>query len=244
MRAVLAPAFLSLRDVMTFGESFRLGVRSSLGYVISTFLFGVLFGVAAASADFAHWQVVIMSAAVFSASAQFAALEFWIAPLPLATIALSVFLISTRNILLGMSMANHFDGHSVSRRAICLFILNDPGVVTSFGLKGDYDRLGFVTGYGCALMTSWLTSSLLGFSMAQYIPDQYVASMSFAGPLVMATMMVLFAKGSDAEPLPWVVSGLAALVLHELAFAPWVILPCAVSAGVVAALWVNRNSDD
>lgn len=221
---------------MTTHESLVLGIRSSGAYFISTFLFGVMFGIAASSAGVSDWQAMLMSASVFSASAQFASLEFWQSPLPLGTIALSVALVSSRNILLGMSMTHHFDGHSLTRRIIYLFILNDPGVVTSFRLDQRVDRLGYVTGYGIALMCSWLISSLIGLNIAQWFAQTDLGSLAFAGPLVMATMMMLFIKGSKANPLPWIVSGVAALVLFEIGAPNFLILILSVVFGVVAAI--------
>ena len=98
---------------MTTAQSALHGVRTSGDYFLSTFIFGVMFGIAASATGLENWQALLMSASVFTASGQFAALEFWQAPLPLGTIALSVFLVSTRNILLGMAMTYHFDGHSL-----------------------------------------------------------------------------------------------------------------------------------
>ncbi len=225
---------------MSTYQSLLLGLRSSGPYFISTFLFGVMFGIAAASAGIEHWQAMLMSASVFSASAQFASLEFWQSPLPLGTIALSVALVSSRNILLGMSMTHHFDGHSLRRRILWLFILNDPGVVTSFRVDERVDRLGYVTGYGIALMISWMSSSWLGLTVADWFAGANLNSLDFAGPLVMATMMVLFAKGSKSSPVPWVVSGIVALVLFEIGTANYLILVLSVLAGVVAAI-VHRQ---
>ena len=195
-----------------------------------------MFGIAAASAGVSEWHAMLMSASVFSASAQFASLEFWQSPLPLGTIALSVALVSSRNILLGMSMTHHFDGHSLGRRIIWLFILNDPGVVTSFKQHESVDRLGYVTGYGIALMCSWLSSSWLGLNVASWFTNANLSSLDFAGPLVMATMMMLFAKGSKSDPTPWIVSGVAALVLFETGAANYLILILSVVIGVAAAI--------
>ena len=181
-----------------------------------------------------------MSVSVFSASAQFASLEFWQSPLPLGTIALSVALVSSRNILLGMSMTHHFHGHSLRRRILWLFILNDPGVVTSFKVDEQVDRLGYVTGYGLALMASWLSSTWLGLTVANLFADANLSSLDFAGPLVMATMMMLFAKGSTSSPIPWVVSGVAALVLNEIGTADYLVLILSVVIGVAAAI-VHRQ---
>lgn len=221
---------------MSTFQSLLLGFRSSTAYFISTFLFGVMFGIAASAGGVSDGQALLMSATVFSASAQFASLEFWQSPLPLGTIALSVALVSSRNILLGMSMTHHFDGHSLGRRIVWLFILNDPGVVTSFKQDSSVDRLGYVTGYGLALMLSWMTSSWLGLNLSGWFAGANLSSLDFAGPLVMATMMMLFAKGSKSDPTPWIVSGLAALILYEAGVPNYLILILSVVIGVIAAI--------
>jgi predicted branched-subunit amino acid permease len=226
--------------VTTF-NSFKLGIMSSGSYVLSTFLFGVLFGIAAATAGISDWQAMLMSGSVFSASAQFVTLEFWQSPLPLGTIALSVFLVSTRNILLGMSMTYHFDGHSIGRRIVWLFILNDPGVITSFQLDKEVDRLGYVTGYGAALMVSWTLSTFVGLQLAEWFSQTDLGSLSFAGPLVMATMMMLFIKGSSGKSTPWIVSGVAALILLELGADDYWILIGSVIIGVVVSVIQERR---
>ncbi len=227
---------------MTTWQSAKHGILTSGDYFLSTFMFGVMFGIAASAVGIQDWQALLMSATSFTASGQFAALEFWQAPLPLGTIALSVFLVSTRNVLLGMSMTYHFDGHSLQRRIVWLFLLNDPGVVNSSRQADEVDRLGYVTGYGVSMMVSWLSSTLLGLNAAQLFASFDLGSVSFAGPLVMATMMMLFFKGSKSPPTPWIISGVAALVLLELGAANYLILLGSVLAGLIAAIVQVRRS--
>ena len=226
---------------MTTGQSALLGIRTSGDYFVSTFLFGVMFGIAAAAIGFDNWQALLMSASVFTASGQFAALEFWQAPLPFGTIALSVFLVSTRNILLGMAMTYHFDGHSLGRRIAWLFLLNDPGVVNSYRMAPEVDRLGYVTGYGVSMMTSWLCSTFIGLNAAHVFADLDLGAVDFAGPLVIATMMMLFFKGSNASPVPWLVSGLIALILFEFGAPDFAILLGSVLAGMIVAIVRERR---
>jgi len=221
-----------------------LGIRSSGDYFISTFLFGVMFGIAASAAELERWQALLMSATSFTASGQFAALEFWQVPLPYGTIALSVALVSSRNILLGMAMTHHFDGHSLKRRITFLFLLNDPGVVTSYRLGSSIDRLGYVTGYGISMMVSWLSSTLLGLSAANYFAALDLGSIDFAGPLVIATMMMLFAKGSSARTAPWIVSGITALILFELGTVSYLVLLISVVTGVLTSIIQERRRHD
>ena len=221
---------------MSTFQSFKLGIRCSGGYFISTFLFGLMFGIAAVSAGIEQWQSLLMSASVFSASAQFVSLEFWQSPLPLGTIALSVALVSSRNVLLGMSMTYHFDGHSLLRRVVWLVLLNDPGVVTALSLDKKVDRLGYVFGYGVSLMVSWVLSTWVGLNLAGWFAEANLGSLNFAGPMVMATMMILFVKGSGANALPWITSGVASLLLYELGSPNYLILLGSVSVGIIVAV--------
>lgn len=226
---------------MTTWQSAKHGIRVSSDYFISTFIFGVMFGITASAVGLEDWQALLMSAALFTASGQFVALEFWQAPLPLGTIALSVALVSTRLLLLGMAMTHHFDGHSMKRRVAWLYLLNDPGVVTSFREDEEVDRLGYVTGYGVSMMVSWLTSTWLGLSLASVFATLDLGAVDFAGPLVLATMMMLFAKSSKSRPTPWIVSGIAALILFELGAANTLILLLSVFAGMIAAIVQERR---
>jgi len=227
---------------MSTYQSLLLGIRSSGDYFISTFMFGVMFGIAASATGLSDWQALLMSASTFTASGQFAALEFWQSPLPYGTIALSVALVSSRNILLGMAMTHHFDGHSLKRRIVWLFLLNDPGVVTSYRLEANVDRLGYVTGYGIAIMASWLSSTWLGLSVANVFATLDLGAIDFAGPLVIATMMMLFIKGSKTRSTPWIVSSIVALMLFELEAANYLVLLVSVAAGVTAAVIQQRRS--
>ena len=229
---------------MTTSKSALHGIRTSGDYFVSTFLFGVLFGITAATAGLENWQALLMSATSFTASGQFAALEFWTAPLPLGTIALSVALVSSRNLLLGMSMTHHFDGHSLGRRIVWLALLNDPGVVNSFRMDAEIDRLGYVTGYGVSMMISWLLSTYIGLNVAHLFTSFDLGAIDFAGPLVIATMMMLFFKGSTSKPTPWIISGAVALVLFELGTPNYLILLGSVLVGMIVAIVQSRKEEE
>jgi predicted branched-subunit amino acid permease len=228
---------------MSTGKSAIHGIRTSADYFVSTFLFGVMFGIAAVAAGLENWQALLMCATSFTASGQFAALEFWSAPLPLGTIALSVALVSSRNLLLGMAMTHHFDGHSLGRRVVWLALLNDPGVVNSFRMDAEIDRLGYVTGYGISMMISWLLSTYIGLNVAHLFASFDLGAIDFAGPLVIATMMMLFFKGSTSKPAPWILSGVTAVILFEIGAENYLILLGSVLAGMIVAILQGRNEE-
>ena len=223
-------------------QSLVLGARDSVSFFVSTFLFGVLFGAAAAAAGISQWHALVMSGAVFSASAQFAALEFWQSPLPFFTIVLSVFLVSTRNLLLGMAMTHHLDGHSLCRRLLWLALLTDPGVVSTLRQQGAVEKLGYLTGYGLALLASWVLSTAIGYMAASHLTMVDTGTLRFAGPLVMATMLMLFARGNSRQLPSWVLAGGVAIALVEIGTQAWLILPLSVLAGALLTL-LREKSD-
>jgi len=219
-----------------FFTSCCIGVRESVPFCISTSLFGILFGVAAVASGFSIVMSLVMSGATFSATAQFAALQLWTHPLPLGAILLSVFLVSSRNILLGLSVSHHMDGNSLLARFLCLGLLSDPAVVMILRESRSINNLGYAFGYGVALWCSWMLSVWLGFTFSNLFVEANLNALSFAGPLVMTTMMMLFIKSGRGQVSCWAVSGLVAFAMALWGFQPYIILPTAVAAGVILVL--------
>ena len=67
--------------------------------------FGIAFGVAASAKGMAPEISIFMSFAICAGASQFALLDLWHAPLPLATLALTVLAVNARHILLGAALA-------------------------------------------------------------------------------------------------------------------------------------------
>ena len=109
-------------------------------------------------------------------------------------------------------------------------------------MDAEVDRLGYVTGYGVSLMVSWLCSTAVGLSAAGLFAGFDLGAVDFAGPLVIATMMMLFFKSSKAPPTSWVVSGVSALLLFEIGSPDYLILLGSVVVGMAVAMWQSRRS--
>src|ERR1700736_232757 len=67
--------------------------------------FGIALGVAASAQGVPAEISVFMSVAIFAGASQFAVLDLWHAPLPLATLGLTVLAVNARHILLGAVLA-------------------------------------------------------------------------------------------------------------------------------------------
>jgi uncharacterized integral membrane protein len=57
----------------------------------------------------------------------------------------------------------------------------------------------------------------------------------------MATMMILFVKGSGANALPWITSGVVSLILYELDWPNYLILLGSVLVGIAVAVVHERR---
>src|ERR1700730_12634351 len=86
--------------------------------------FGIAFGVAASAKSVPPEIAVLMSAGVFAGASQFAALDLWHAPLPLAMLALTVLAVNARHILLGVALAPWLLQVPVMRRLASLCFLS------------------------------------------------------------------------------------------------------------------------
>src|SRR5262245_34836613 len=84
--------------------------------------FGIAFGVAASAKGVPGEISLLMSIAIFAGASQFAALDLWHAPLPLAMLALTVLAVNARHILLGAVLAPWLLQIPLARRLAALLL--------------------------------------------------------------------------------------------------------------------------
>ena len=79
----------------------RAGLRDIAPIVVAAVPISLLFGAVAAAKGLSPSEVTVMSALVFAGGAQFAAIETWIHPAPVLTLAFATLLINARHVLMG-----------------------------------------------------------------------------------------------------------------------------------------------
>jgi len=218
-----------------FRQSFVCGAQSVAGFSVSTLLFGAMFGIAATGVGLTQFEALLMSGLVFTASAQFAGLELWQHPLPLSAIMISTVLISCRHVLLGLALVPHIRQGSALTRLSVMTMLTDPGAIMTIklGRANDrvIDRIGYFIGAGMILYLSWMVGTFIGLTFTNLFSADQLAALRFSGILVMATMMVLFAKGEESQSLPWIISAVCAAVFSSVGLHPYLIMPVSVVIG-------------
>lgn len=217
------------------------GVRATAGFAIGAFMFGLVFGSASFALGMPEHQAMLMSASAFAGAAQFAALPFWSHPMPWLAMGLSVALVSTRNILMGLSLASEFRKAPWPLRLLAICTLVDASWALAMKQKGRADLTAFYCGSSLTLYVSWLIGVAIGIALPELLDPVTVAAIGFGGVIFLFLVLVMLARSNIGPRLPWLVSGGVAIALSFVA-PPHVVLLGAVGAGAGSALFLKRPS--
>src|SRR5262249_48321484 len=127
--------------------------------------FGIAFGVAASAKGVPGEISLLMSIVIFAGASQFAVLDLWHAPLPLATLALTVLAVNARHILLGAVLAPWLLQVPIVRRLAALLLLSDANFAHAMSARdrGETDA-GILFGSGLTMWIMGTVSTAMGGS--------------------------------------------------------------------------------
>ena len=151
-------------------QEMRRGVNACLPICVSVAVYGVAFGVLAVQAGLEVWMVALMSGAVYAGASQFAALQFWHAPLAVGTIILAVFVINLRLVLITGSLASTFRDVPPGRALAAMFFAADENWALTMAEAGrGHAGPAFYLGTGLVLYVTWFCSTLAGAAAGSVI---------------------------------------------------------------------------
>jgi predicted branched-subunit amino acid permease len=134
--------------------------------------FGIAFGVAASAKGISPEISVFMSVAIFAGASQFAVLDLWYAPLPLATLALTVLAVNARHILLGAALAPWLLQVPIVRRLAALLLLTDANFAYAMSARDRKETdAGILFGSGLTIWIMWIVSTAIGALTGSLLGD-------------------------------------------------------------------------
>ncbi len=219
------------------------GLRALAGLAVFLIPFGIAFGAAAVESGVPAIQAVTMSLLVFSAAAQFAALQLW-ADGTLVSLLLVVLAVSTRHILLGASLSPWLNQIGRSKRLASLVVLSDPNFAdSSAAFERDERDIGRLVGGGTALWLSWVTGTAIGAFAGAGFGDLErlgidVLMASYFAAMILARWLERWQGRMTA--LPALAAAGVALIGLELLPAGWNIVAAALAGGAVGGLVHGR----
>jgi 4-azaleucine resistance transporter AzlC len=213
-----------------------LGARRCLPLAVSVFAYGLVFGVLARQSGLSLWEVLLMSALVYSGTAQLLVLSVWMYPLPVGAILLTTLIVSLRNLLMGTALSPWFSQLRRWQAALALFFLADENWALTMDefARGGKDA-AFLLGSGLALYVSWLGSTLLGRIVSGIVPDPARFGLDFAFTAVFLALLVGLWKGKG-DLLPWIVAVAVSLITARLLPDKWYILCGALAGSLVGVV--------
>ena len=198
------------------------------------FPFGVAFGVAASAKALPAGIAVFMSAAVFAGASQFAALDLWIAPLPLAMLAVTVLAVNGRHILLGAALAPWLLQLPIGRRLLALLSHR-----FEFRLRGVCPREWGARRRHPARQRIGAVDRLDRRNRARIYGGASLGDLSrFGFDAVMVTYFAAVIVGQwsgSADLIPWAVAAAVALICAHMLPPGWHIIAGALAGGIMGA---------
>lgn len=191
--------------------------RDMVGALVATLVFGVAYGAAAAAAGFSPAFAGATSAVVFAGTAQYAALELWQSPLPVAAILITVVAINARHLALGATLDAVLAGRPAFERYAALFFLSEANWAAAQQARRR-GRTGFahlLLG-GVLLWLAWLAGTLVGAVTARSAGDLERLGADTIMPAFFVCALLALARDRaqvSAAAVAAIVAGLGSLVI-------------------------------
>lgn len=202
-----------------------------------TLAFGMAFGALCAQKHFSLAEVEVMMAVVYGGLSQFVAVQSWpdtLTPSSIATLALLTLTVNIRFMLMSATLRPWFGTLPAWQAYPAMLLVTDGGWLAAMRYR-DHGGANawFYVGGGIVLYVVWLFSAIPGFLLAEQLTDPRKYGVDLVMPAFYAAMLVPAWKG-PRRAIPWVVSGVVALVVHWLVPGWWFIIAGALSGAISA----------
>jgi 4-azaleucine resistance transporter AzlC len=204
-------------------------------------VYALVFGALAGERGLSWLQATLMSMAVYSGSAQLAALQVWSTQAgAVAALAVTVLAINARYVLYGAAIQPWLSQASRGQAYLSLFVLGDGSWALAMKeYAAGYRDAGYILGGGLAGFFPWVGGTLAGQLMANAIPDPRSWGLDFMLPAFAAAIGYSLWRGK-ADVLPLLGAVAVAVTMHLAAPSGWTIVLAGLAAGLVGALRHGR----
>jgi len=225
-------------------SGFLRGFKRAQPLAVGTFAYGIAFGLLAREAGLAPLEAVLMSATVYSGSAQLAAVsqlgpEARAAGIGFGAIVATILLLNARYVLYGATLRPWLGALPAWKSYPSLFVLGDGNWILAMRAWDEGERdAAFVIGSGAAMFTPWLAGTLTGSFAGTLLADPARFGLDFLLVSFSAAMGVaMFRSRSDL----WTVGVALAAALGINAVAPggWTIVGAGLAGGLAA--WLRAS---
>jgi predicted branched-subunit amino acid permease len=211
------------------------GVRLGLPLAGSGFIYGLAFATLALQIGLSPVEALLMSALVFSGTAQIAIVQIWATlPGPLAA-ALIVMIANVRYVLMSASLRPWLAPLPSYKAMLTLSVLVDSAYAIGMRHRADGDGdVGVMFGASLASYFGWVTGTGLGYLLGRMISDPRAIGLDFVVIAFCAAAAMQMSKNLR-DYWPAVAAVAAVLVVERIAPGPWAVIAAGLTAAAVAA---------
>ena len=206
-------------------------------------VFGLAFGLAATQVGLDNPSIIAMSALVFAGASQFAALELWGAEIAVIPLAVTIFAINARHLLMGATLypwLRHLP--PVKRYGVMLFATDANWAMSMQAFSRGEPAMGLLFGGGIAIWLFWILGTWLGIYFGSAIQDP----VSLGLDMVMGCFLLTMVLGGEKNLriiIIWIVAAAASLLAYWYLPANSHVVIGALAGGILGALWMGKSSD-
>ena len=214
----------------------RKGFVIALPFGASSVLYGLGFGVLAAQVGLSVLEAVVMSAAVFSGTAQIAILQAWSSSQALLALFATVMVVNSRYILMSAALRPWLGAVSRWRVTAALLILVDGTFAIGMREKsrGETDA-GVMFGASLISYLGWVVGTAMGHSVGALLPDPRVVALDFLVIAFCASAAALMWKPA-IDPWPPLAAAVAALTVQYFVPGAWAVVAAGIAGASIAAV--------
>ena len=219
---------------MSIASEIRAGLADIAAPALASIPIALLFGAIATSKGMSPLEVFLMSALVFAGGAQFAAIEQWAQPVPIAALAFGTLLINSRHILMGASLAPKTLAFSTAQRFLGFFAMADENWALSERRAGRTTLTpAYYFGMTVFFYLNFQVWATLGAVIGPLMGDPARFGADFAFTALFIALIAGFWNGR-VTAVTIIASGVVSALVKVTFGAPWHV-PAGALAGIAAA---------
>lgn len=215
-------------------DGFMRGVRIGLPIGGSGFIYGLAFGSMAGGQGLSALESMVMSALVYSGTAQIAIVQIWGTAPALLPVVLIVFVANIRYVLMGAALRPWLGGLAAWKSHLALFFMVDGAFALATRAKADGDQdVGLLLGAGIASYIGWVTATGLGHLSGQLLADPRALALDFVVIAFCASTAAVMMRGL-IDVWPPAAAAAVVIAVDRISPGPWAIVAAGLAAAVVA----------
>jgi 4-azaleucine resistance transporter AzlC len=212
----------------------RDGLRDIAPAAVAAIPIGALFGALAVAKGLSPAETSLMSLLVFAGGAQFAAVEIWRFPAPIAVLTFSTLLINARHVLMGASLSPKARALTPWQKALGFSVMADENwaMMERRALQKPLTA-SYVLAMAFIFWLNWQAWTLVGALAGSLLGDPRAVGADFAFSALFIGLIASFWRGLPTG-LTVAAAALAAAGAYVTVGAPWHVAAGAI-AGIIAA---------